>query len=107
MRYSYEAFLIELGHRLKQLRREHGFSLRDMVADHDFHFTQWQSFEKGKGISVQTLLKLCEVFEMRLEELVRDIGELEPTAREADCKAVVDEAHAKPKASKMVKKPIS
>jgi transcriptional regulator with XRE-family HTH domain len=104
MRYSYEAFLIELGQRLKQLRKDRGLSLRDMVADHNFHFTQWQSFEKGRGISVQTLLRLCEVFDLRLDELVRDIGKFASAANGMDRETAASKIDAKPKERKTIDK---
>ncbi len=41
-----------------------------MIIRHGFHLAQWQGFEKGKGISVPSLLRMCEVFDLKLEELV-------------------------------------
>jgi transcriptional regulator with XRE-family HTH domain len=75
MQYDYELFLIELGTRVKQLRKDRKLSHRRMVTDFGFHLGQLAKIENGGAVSAQTLLKLCAAFDMRLEELVRDLGE--------------------------------
>jgi len=72
--YSYEKFLAELGHRLREMRIARALTLRAMIVTHGFHLAQWQGFEKGKGISVPSLLRMCEVFDVSLEELIGAIG---------------------------------
>ena len=84
MRYTYESFLKELGARLKQMRQERGWTLRTMVVEHKFHVTHWQSFEKGKAISVPSLLRVCEVFDVSLEDLVRGLGHSVPSETQLD-----------------------
>lgn len=74
MLYSYDKFLIELGRKLRQLRIDRGLTLRAMIVEHGFHLAQWQGFEKGKGISVPSLLRMCEVFDLRLEDLIGGMG---------------------------------
>lgn len=74
MVYSYDKFLIELGRKLRQLRIDRGLTLRAMIVKHGFHLAQWQGFEKGKGISVPSLLRMCEVFDLTLEELIGGMG---------------------------------
>ncbi len=74
MIYSYDKFLIELGRKLRQMRIDRGFTLRAMIVKHGFHLAQWQGFEKGKGISVPSLLRMCEVFDLRLEDLIAGVG---------------------------------
>ena len=73
MIYSYEVFMKELGARLRQMRRDRGWTLRTMVVEHGFHLTHWQKFEKGK-IALASLLRICQVFDVRVEELVANIG---------------------------------
>ena len=76
-RYSYEKFLKDFSVRIKQLRKERGWTLRDMVVRHDFHLTHWQAFESGKrGFSLPSLLRIAEVFDLRLCDLLADAGEL-------------------------------
>jgi transcriptional regulator with XRE-family HTH domain len=74
MQDTYESFLKELGARLKQMRKERGWTYRSMVVDHSFHISHWQGFENGKGISLRSLFRVCEVFKISLEELVRGLG---------------------------------
>jgi len=84
MRYTYKSFLKELGARLKQMRQERGWTLRMMVVEHKFHVTHWQSFENGKAISVPSLLRVCEVFDVSLEDLVRGLGRSVPSETKSD-----------------------
>ncbi len=65
---------MELGARLKQMRKSRGWSVRHMVVHYGFHVTQWQSFEKGKWVTIPTLLRICEAFQVRLEALVEGLG---------------------------------
>ena len=77
MTYSYEKFLKQLGAKLRAMRLERGWTLRDMIIK-GFHLAQWQNFEKGKGVSVPSLLRLCEVFDLTTEELIGGLGTEEP-----------------------------
>ena len=74
MRYSYEKFLAELGPKLKAMRVERRWTYRDMIVSHGFHLAHWQSFEKGKGLSIPSLLRICEVFQVPLEHLTAGLG---------------------------------
>lgn len=77
MTYSYEAFLGQLGARIKHLRKERGWTLRDMVVQHGFHLSHWQAFEKGnRGISLPSLLRIAEVYNLTVSELLDGIGEV-------------------------------
>ena len=62
------------------MRQDRGWSLRWMIIKHGFHLAQWQGFEKGRGISVPTLMRLCEVFDLTLEELIGGLGRVESSA---------------------------
>ncbi len=86
LQYSYESFLKELGGRLRQMRTARGWTLRHMIVAHGFHLAHWQGFEKGKGISVPSLLRVCEVFDISAEDLIAGLG-------------VVEQAGAKPASS--------
>ena len=80
MRYSYELFLTELGAKLRQMRQERGWTFRHMIVAHGFHLAHWQGFEKGKGISLPSLLRVCEVFDIPVEQLIAGMGVLAPGA---------------------------
>jgi transcriptional regulator with XRE-family HTH domain len=75
MQYDYERFLVELGARVKQLRKERKLSHRRMVTDFGFHLGQLAKIESGGSVSAQTLLKLCAAFDLKLEDLVRGLGQ--------------------------------
>jgi transcriptional regulator with XRE-family HTH domain len=72
--YSYEKFSIELGKKLRAMRIERGWTLRGMIIDHGFHLSHWQGFETGRGMSIPSLLRMCEVFDVPLEDLIGGIG---------------------------------
>ena len=78
LRYDYKDFSAQLGKRLKELRKERGLTLRSMVADHGFHQTQVQRSEKGEGISMPTLLRFAEAFQLPIEKLVAGLGIVAP-----------------------------
>ncbi len=77
MEYDYARFLIELGVRVKSLRKERKLSHRRMIADFGFHLGQLAKIEKGGAVSTQTLLKLCAAFDMTIEQLLDGIGRQE------------------------------
>ena len=84
MVYSYEEFLGQLGKRLRQLRDERRWTLRHLMQTYGFHLAQWQGFEKGVGISVPTLLRLCAIFNITLEELIGGLGRSENPSQEVE-----------------------
>ena len=73
--YSYELLLEQLGARLKALRKERGWTLRDMVVTHEFHLTHWQAFEKGnRGMSLPSLLRVAAIFDLTPRSEERRVG---------------------------------
>jgi transcriptional regulator with XRE-family HTH domain len=72
---EYEEFLKALGSRIKQLRKERGLSLRDMVLQHGYNDSQWRKYERGGSINLQSLLKVAKVFEISLSKLLDGLGE--------------------------------
>jgi len=68
---------VELGKRVKELRKESGLTFRALVKQHDYHLTQIQRIESGEGISVPTLLRLAETFQVPIEKLVAGLGMVE------------------------------
>jgi DNA-binding Xre family transcriptional regulator len=73
MQYDYGTFLTGLGCRVKELRIKRGLPHRVMISEYGFHLNQLHRIESGQGVSVQTLLKLCAAFDLRIEELLRDL----------------------------------
>ena len=74
LRYDYEEFLKALGQRVRRLREERGISHRVLTRDHGFHLNQVHRIERGEGLSIPTLLRVCETFQVRIEDLLAGIG---------------------------------
>jgi transcriptional regulator with XRE-family HTH domain len=67
-----EQFFRALGTKVRQLRKERGYSQEDMIT-FGFSARHWQQVEAGRPITVTTLLRICEVLEMPMEKLVRGL----------------------------------
>jgi transcriptional regulator with XRE-family HTH domain len=74
-----EKFFTALGQKVRQLRKKRGYSQEDMIL-FGFSARHWQQIEAGRAITVTTLLRICEVFEVPMARLVRglDAGIYEP-----------------------------
>jgi transcriptional regulator with XRE-family HTH domain len=65
-----EAFFRALGTKVRELRKKHKYSQEDMIS-FGFSARHWQQIEAGRPITVTTLLRICEVFEISMSKLVR------------------------------------
>jgi transcriptional regulator with XRE-family HTH domain len=74
LRYDYKAFAAELGARIRQLRKSSGLTLRALQLEHNYHLSQIQRTEKGEGISLPTLLRIAETYQVPVERLVEGLG---------------------------------
>jgi FixJ family two-component response regulator len=64
-----------LGHRIKLLRVERGWSLKDLAAATKLSVSQISSIERGANLpSVESLLAICRAFERRPSEVLTSIG---------------------------------
>jgi transcriptional regulator with XRE-family HTH domain len=54
------------------LRKKRGFSQEDMLT-FGFSTRHWQQVEAGRPITVTTLLRICEVFELTMAKLVQGL----------------------------------
>jgi transcriptional regulator with XRE-family HTH domain len=77
-------FFRALGTKVRNLRKKRGYSQEDMIS-FGFSARHWQQIEAGRPITVTTLLRICEVFEISMANLVRnlDSGTYEPPDLEA------------------------
>ena len=57
---------------MRKLRKERGYSQEDMLS-FGFSTRHWQQIEAGRPITVTTLLRICEVFEVSMAKLVRGL----------------------------------
>jgi transcriptional regulator with XRE-family HTH domain len=62
-------FFRELGQRVRDLRKQKGFTQEDMIS-FGFSARHWQQIEAGRPITVRTLLRIGEVFSVSLADLV-------------------------------------
>ena len=71
-------FFQALGQRIRDLRKRKGFSQEDMIS-HGFSARHWQQIEHGRPITLVTLLRICDTFEVRPEKLLRGLYSPRPT----------------------------
>lgn len=69
-----EKFFLALGTKVRELRNKLGYSQEDMLS-FGFSTRHWQQVEAGRPITVTTLLRICEVFEISMSKLVRGLDE--------------------------------
>jgi transcriptional regulator with XRE-family HTH domain len=67
---EYKAFLTHTAKRIKELRRERGLTLRDMVVIHGYHDSNWRRMEREGVGSVQGLLRIGKAFAVPLTTLI-------------------------------------
>ncbi len=72
---EYQEFLKTLGSRIRQLRHERGFSLRDMVIQHGYNDSQWRRYERGGSMNLQSVLKIAKTFGVSLSKFLDGLGE--------------------------------
>jgi len=65
-------FFVRLGKRIRGLRIKRSHSQEDMIS-YGFSARHWQQIETGRPITVSTLLRICAVFDVSLEHLVRGL----------------------------------
>ena len=64
-----------LGHRIKLLRVERAWSLKDLAAATKLSVSQISSIERGANLpSVESLLAICKAFERKPSEILTSIG---------------------------------
>jgi transcriptional regulator with XRE-family HTH domain len=69
-----DQFFRALGTKVRKLRKECDYSQEDMLS-FGFSTRHWQQIEAGRPITVTTLLRICEVFEVSMAKLVRGLDE--------------------------------
>ena len=65
-------FFDRLGERIRKLRKARGLSQEDMIS-FGFSARHWQQIEAGRPITVTTLLRICEVFDVPVARLLQDL----------------------------------
>jgi transcriptional regulator with XRE-family HTH domain len=70
----YARFFRALGHRVRTYRTERGLTQEDMISQ-GFSLRHWQMIEAGRPITMFTVLRVCETFEVTPEELMAGLGD--------------------------------
>ena len=65
-------FFKALGQRVKDLRKRRGYSQEDMIA-FGFSARHWQQIEAGRPITLRTLLKICDKFNIQAARLIEGL----------------------------------
>jgi transcriptional regulator with XRE-family HTH domain len=65
-------FFHALGQRVRGLRKKHGYSQEDMIS-FGFSARHWQQIEAGRPVTMRTALRICDVFHISVERLVRGL----------------------------------
>jgi transcriptional regulator with XRE-family HTH domain len=67
-----QKFFLAFGKRVRELRIQHGRSQEDMTS-FGFSARHWQQIEGGRPITVTTLLRICEAFQIPAERLIQGL----------------------------------
>ena len=70
----YARFFRALGHRIRSYRTERKLSQEDMIS-YGFSIRHWQMMEAGRPITVFTLLRVRDAFEVPLEQLTAGLSQ--------------------------------
>jgi transcriptional regulator with XRE-family HTH domain len=65
-------FFKALGQCIRGLRKKNGYSQEDMIS-FGFSARHWQQIEAGRPITVRTLLRICDVYKTRMDQIVRGL----------------------------------
>lgn len=79
---DHEQFQKALAERLRTLRKERGFSLRDMTVRFGYAESQWKRVEREGVGTTQSLLRIAKAFQTTVGNLLDGLGEY-PSARVA------------------------
>lgn len=70
--YKYEAFVEAVAHRLRILRSERGYSQRAFAKKYGWDQAHWTRIENGKKMSLDTLVKAANSFDLSVQDLLAD-----------------------------------
>jgi len=72
---EYDCFLKALGTRIKQLRKDKKFNMRDIMIATGYYDAQWRKYESGGSMNFQSLLKIALALDVSLGELFDGLGQ--------------------------------
>ena len=77
---EYEHFFRAIGRRIRRYRVARKLTQQDMVS-FGFSLRHWQMIEAGRPITIVTLLRVCEAFEISPEELASGLAPQHPSRK--------------------------
>ena len=85
--YEYTDFVGAVAKRLRTLRIERGFSQASFAKQHGWLRSHWALIELGEKMSLQTLVRAANSFDLSVEELIADAVRYEgPGENSPGCK---------------------
>ena len=70
----YARFFRALGNRIRSYRSERQLTQEDMIS-YGFSVRHWQMIEAGRPVTVFTLLRICEAFNLTLDQLFAGLSQ--------------------------------
>lgn len=70
----YARFLRALGHKIRSCRMERQWTQEEMLS-HGFSVRHWQMIEAGRPITVLSMLRICETFDILPDKLLEGLGQ--------------------------------
>jgi len=78
------------GRRIQRLRVKSGYTQEDIISS-GFSARYWQQIEIGRPITMKTLLRICDTFEVRPERLLQGLyRHRRPTVRRLETQFAID-----------------
>ncbi|ADW71387.1 helix-turn-helix domain-containing protein [Granulicella tundricola] len=75
MDVDYKGFSKALGERIRKFRKERGWKHSDIIANSGINDSQWRKYERGSGITAESMLKIAACFKMSVSDLLRGLGD--------------------------------
>lgn len=72
MHYKYDEYKAAVARRLRELREARGFGQREFAREHGWDEAHWTRIEAGKKMSLETLVKAANSFDLTVEELISE-----------------------------------
>ncbi|MBZ5648249.1 MAG: helix-turn-helix domain-containing protein [Acidobacteriia bacterium] len=69
---SEQRFFTALGRRIRALRQQRGYSQEDMIS-FGFSARHWQQIERGRPITLRTLLRISKAFDVPIDRLLKGL----------------------------------
>ncbi len=71
---NYARFFRALGQRIRSYRTDSKLTQEDMIS-RGFSLRHWQMIEAGRPMTVFTLLRICEAFDLTLDQLLAGLSQ--------------------------------